>query len=334
LRREGPLAQDRVVKRRALWALAVAALAGGLLWATRPSPRRPRQDPRFLTLGELAADLARDPKTFDAVLERIGAGRTSVGLVGDTQRAVMRRLFESADYAGLDRQPRVTLEMLRAGLDLLAQRRTGQAPPVEPTADPCGASKPSPDAAAAEPLGIPTGAIPRGVQELAPLGLDLFLGERVDPRKSARYCDSARLADLLEWLATDEGARRGVAVGAGVAHSPEELVRALAGATASRFATSGSSPTSATSSGAACRWPPRCGCAPAARTFPSRTPRSRCPSTDPMCARRRRSTTRSTLGARAAGVRDTVRISRAIPPGWAAASHTATRATAPSRPCG
>ena len=122
------------MKRRALLAVVGAGLAL-LFWATRPAAVRPRQDPRFLTLGELAADLARDPKTFDAVLEKIGAGRTSVGLVGDTQRAVMRRLFESADYAGLDRQPRVTLALLRRGLDLLAKRRAGAPPPVEKDAD-------------------------------------------------------------------------------------------------------------------------------------------------------------------------------------------------------
>lgn len=215
--------------------LAAFGIAAGLcaiaVLATRPAARRSPKDARFLTLGELAAELAGDPSTFDAVLDRLGGGRTSVGLIGDAQRAAMRRLFQAADYEGLDRQPRLTIETLRSGLTLLARHRATTPAPEPGLADAglCGNRAPLvavEDAVGPEPLGMPCGRrVPDGEPLLRPIGLGMFHGERVDREKAGRFCDSARLADVLERLSA--GDTTVFQVGNIFVRTPEELLRAL-----------------------------------------------------------------------------------------------------------
>jgi hypothetical protein len=209
------------MRRRALLAAGAAAAgaiaaAGWTLWG-KPRPR-PRTDPRFLTFGELAEVLARDPKVFEAVLETIGAGRTAVGLVPDAERQVVRQLFARADYAALDRHPRVSVDLLRSAVAAFGER---VGPPKPPP--PLSPSK-------REPLGMPTGAPPpTGEPYLSQLSFGLVHGDRIDREKAARFRDSERLAALLERLALNaQGAPPNeVDLGASVAASPEALVRAL-----------------------------------------------------------------------------------------------------------
>ena len=225
-----------MARRGVLAAFGIAAgLCAIVYLATKPAARRPPGDARFLTLGELAAELAGDPKTFDALLDRLGGGPTSAGLIGDVQRAAMRRLFQAADYDGLDREPRLTLETLESGLELLARHRS--AGPKTPESGPADAGlcgkRPPPGTVDAgrgsEPLGIPSGVrVADGEPLLRPLGLGIFHGERVDRKKAGRFCDSARLADVLERLSASAD-EQGPAfqVGDVVVRTPEELVRAL-----------------------------------------------------------------------------------------------------------
>lgn len=187
---------------------AVLAI-GALMRIDRLSKQTAVRDERFLTLGQLARDLATEKQTFDVVLAKLGTGPNASGLIGDGQLAVMRKLFELGDYDGLDEEPKVTLDSLGAGLGLLAARR--------------GAVTFAPiPAAVHEPLGIPTGKAPiSGEPYLTDIGVELKWGDRLDAEKSKRGPDSARLADVLDGLAL------GTLVLEGGSTTPSQLIEAL-----------------------------------------------------------------------------------------------------------
>lgn len=187
---------------------AVLAI-GALVRIDRLSKQSAVRDERFLTLGQLAHDLATEKQTFDLVIEKLGAGPNAFGLLGQGQVAVMRRLFELADYEALDAQPQVTLDTLSDALRQLAsQRGPVRFAPLQATVY--------------EPLGLPTGKpIPVGEPLLADLGLGLKWGDRLDPQKAARGPDSVRLAQVLEGLAL------GLVVLEGGAASVTEALEAL-----------------------------------------------------------------------------------------------------------
>src|SRR5688572_7781939 len=125
-------------------ATVIALYAAG---CTKKPERVRDPNARFLTLGELAEDLAHDPKTFDAIVEKLG---TNIGPLGDAQKRAMKSMFEARDWRGLDKQPETSLATLKSGLDLLASQRplsAAAAPPSNPTTEPLGipANKPGPD---------------------------------------------------------------------------------------------------------------------------------------------------------------------------------------------
>jgi hypothetical protein len=182
---------------------------GALVRIDRLSKQGAKRDERFLTLGQLARDLATEKQTFEVVLGKLGAGPNSFGLIGEGELAVMRKLFELGDYEGLDAQPQLTLDDLGGALGLLASHRG----PVSfaPLAVPVH-----------EPLGLPTGKpVPAGEPFLIELGLELKWGDRLDPEKASRGLDSARLAQVLEGLAL------GTLVLEGGAATPAELLTRL-----------------------------------------------------------------------------------------------------------
>lgn len=207
-------------------ALAIAAITVGvdvlaLRAACAPRGRVTPRHAEFFTLGELAQDMANDPAAFNAVIDRLGGGRTAVGSLSEESRALLRALFAARDYAGLDRQPRTTLPALKLALDVLAGRR-GPPPPAE--ARTLAATR-------REDLGIPTGAAPPPAESLLrDLGVGLLYGDRIDPDKALRFRDSERLAALLDALSLNPPGRPAaleVRVGGASAATPEDLVRAL-----------------------------------------------------------------------------------------------------------
>jgi hypothetical protein len=209
--------------------VALAALLGGAAWYLLAPRHQGHRDARFYTLGELASDLASDKQVWEAVLEKLGAGRTSFGILPSAEAVVLRQLFANADFAALDRHPRVSLEELRGAAKLLGQRR-------ETSAKAADAAKPdprdggSPGEIAREPLGIPSKeAAPSGEPYLASIGFGLLHGDRLDPQKGKRARDSERLAAVLDRLALDGAAGRYQVEleGAAIA-SPEALGSALA----------------------------------------------------------------------------------------------------------
>lgn len=176
-----------------LVALGVVAGAAAFLFVLRSPPPGASgapgvRDARFITLGDLARDLAKDPQTFDALVDKLG---TNVAFVDDTKKALLKRLFAASDYEGLDRQPELTLQGLKVGLDLLAESRKST------TTFPARSTQ-----VAREALGIPTGkSAPDGEPFQSDLGLGLKYGDRVHPEKRARFGDSERLASVLDRLA-------------------------------------------------------------------------------------------------------------------------------------
>jgi hypothetical protein len=117
---------SRLLRRWRIAALLVAM--GAVAWVLAPGPaRRPRPSTGpWITLGGLGHRLASDPATFDRLVEKLGGGRTSVGLVSSAQKALLRRLFRAADWDALDALPRVTLAELRLGLAPAGGREAAQ----------------------------------------------------------------------------------------------------------------------------------------------------------------------------------------------------------------
>lgn len=206
------------IRRRLLWVGVPVAVVAAVAWwlaPGRPRPPRPATGP-WLTLGGLGYRLTSDPETFDQLMDKLGGGRTSVGLVSSAQKALLKRLFRAADWDALDALPRVTLAELELGLAALAAQR-GTKPPAAP---------PPP---ATEDLGLPTGRpAPGGEPFLRDLGLGIRYGDRIDPRKALRYHDSERLAALLDRLALNvPGEPHQVTLDGGSAATPEALVASL-----------------------------------------------------------------------------------------------------------
>lgn len=168
--------------------LVVGMGAGLLALRSAPAaPEKPARDPRFVTLGQLAEELAHDPKSFDALVDKLG---TNVAFVDDAKKAVLKQLFAAANYEGLDRQPELSLDELRVGLDLLAEQRKSTTTFAARATD-----------VKKEALGIPTNkSAPDGEPFLSDIGLGLKHGDRVHPEKRARFGDSERLAAVLEGL--------------------------------------------------------------------------------------------------------------------------------------
>src|SRR5579871_2204187 len=157
---------------RLKWVLLLAVLClvvgGAVVFSLRPPARRPFRNAQFITLGELGRELASDPKTYDAVLEKLGGGRTGYGLVSAAERLALERLFAAADYDALDSRPQTTIQELKAGLAILAGQRSATSPPPD-----SGPLK--------EPLGLPTGIPPpSGEPFLKDVGLGLLYGDRLD----------------------------------------------------------------------------------------------------------------------------------------------------------
>jgi len=175
----------------ALLALVLAAGAAVFVSLRAPS-RRPFQDARFITLGELGRELANDPATYDLILDKLGNGRTGYGLVGTAEKLTLKRLFAAADYDALDRHPVTTLQELKLGLGVLAAQRT--------PATPDGGAE-APAAPVKDALGVPTGLPgPTGEPYLDSIGLGLLHGDHLDVEKSKRFKDSERLAAVLNRL--------------------------------------------------------------------------------------------------------------------------------------
>jgi hypothetical protein len=168
--------------------VVVAAAVVALFMLRAPSEVERVRDPRFITLGDLAHDLSKDPKTFDALVDKLG---TNVAFVDESKKSLLKKLFAAHDYEGLDKQPELTLDSLRVGLDFLAESRKSSASFPARSKD-----------VVHEPLGIPTGkSAPDGEPFLSDVGLGLKHGDRVHPDKRTRFGDSERLAQVLEGLA-------------------------------------------------------------------------------------------------------------------------------------
>lgn len=160
----------------------VVLAVGALVRIDRLSKQAARRDARFLTLGQLARELATEKQTFEVVLAKLGAGPNSFGPLGEAQLSVMRRLFELGDYEALDAQPQLTLDALGSALGVLASRRGPVSFPLVP-------------AVTHEALGLPTGKPAlSGEPFVTELGLELKWGDRLDPQKAARGPDSIRRA--------------------------------------------------------------------------------------------------------------------------------------------
>lgn len=177
------------MRRMLIVFFALVVVAAVVAWFMIGTPGRERvRDPRFITLGDLAQDLSKDPKTFDALVDKLG---TNVAFVDDTKKSLLRKLFAASDYEGLDKQPELTLDSLRIGLDFLAESRKSSAKFPARTTD-----------VAMESLGIPTGkSAPDGEPFLSDVGLGLKHGDHVSAEKRSRFGDSERLAVVLEGLA-------------------------------------------------------------------------------------------------------------------------------------
>jgi hypothetical protein len=199
---------------KTLFAVALVGVLGGaaLFWGLGSRHPRTFRDAQFVTLGELGRELANDPKTYDAVLERLGGGHTADGLVSAATRLAMRKLFAAADYDALDALPQTSLEELKSGLALLASTRP-----------PSAAERPTP---LREPLGLPTSSPgPGGEPFVKDVGLGLFYGVRLDPQKALHFEDSERLAFVLNRLSLPGDHE--VVVGDEKARNVDELARAL-----------------------------------------------------------------------------------------------------------
>src|SRR5688572_2753750 len=100
----------RLVLIASLAFVVVAAAVGTLVFLRGAPVREGVRDARFITLGDLAHDLAREPKTFDALVDKLG---TNVAFVDESKKSLLKKLFAAADYEGLDKQPELTLDSLR-----------------------------------------------------------------------------------------------------------------------------------------------------------------------------------------------------------------------------
>ncbi|MBI5368245.1 MAG: hypothetical protein HZA54_14515 [Planctomycetes bacterium] len=186
-----------------------------------PSPA----DRPFMTLGELARELSNDPAAFDDLLNRVGGGGTAVGNLSAEDRTKLRALFNSQDFAALDRQPLTNLDNLALGIDGLGARR-GR-PEAAPPANGSGTSPVTP---AVEALGIPTNTPPlTGEPFLQPMGHGMMHGDHLDPDKARRYGDSKRLADVMERLALNQPGEPAfkVTYNGGTYTTTDGLIRAL-----------------------------------------------------------------------------------------------------------
>jgi hypothetical protein len=204
--------------------IGLLAASAAALWIRSPPPRPNDQDrdAPFITLGELARELAGDKNVWDAVIGRLGGGRTSVGVLEGAVRDRLRAMFAARDFSGLDREPRTDLETLALALRGLAAKRGTSASVTD------GGVPTSPRR---EDLGIPTRLpAPSGEPFIKDIGFGLLYGDRLDPEKAPRFRDSERLAQVFESLA--QNSRGGIAgyevlVGSESATSPEGLAAVL-----------------------------------------------------------------------------------------------------------
>lgn len=174
----------RIIRALAIAVACLTAFAGILYFLTAPKNAKPA---KVLTLGGLARKLADDPKTFDAIVDKLGSN--GEGFMGSAEKAALQRLFRAQDYEALDRLPRVHLGELAIALRGLAEQR----PYV---------SREEKLAAIVEPLGIPAAGAPLTGQPFqSELGLGITYGDRLDPEKGARFRDSERLTAVIDRLA-------------------------------------------------------------------------------------------------------------------------------------
>ncbi|HEY4220475.1 MAG TPA: hypothetical protein VGO62_04015 [Myxococcota bacterium] len=185
------------MNRISLFAVVCAVASAAAFVAVAHAPRVDHaHDPRFVTLGELAHELANDEQSYALVVDKLGG---SVAPLGAVERALLMKLFRDRNYDALDAQPETELDTLRLGLDQLAKYRA---------AHPAQSAPPLP-ALVAEPLGLPSGKPgPRGEPFLDDVGHGFKHGDRIDADKAKRGADSDRFAMILESLALHGGSVR------------------------------------------------------------------------------------------------------------------------------